>query len=96
MRAGEISSRDGDIQALRYLENLDEALRGDRRLQSAIRIYTHNAAAEVHNRFVELFQAEEYARAGEILEEGLADLPGNTMLSQDVEPLRKVRNQTAR
>ena len=96
MRAGEISSRDGDIQALRYLENLDEALRGDRRLQSAIRIYTHNAAAEVHNRFVELFRAGEYARAGELLEEGLADLPGNTMLIQDVELLRKVRNQTAR
>jgi tetratricopeptide (TPR) repeat protein len=96
MRAGEISSQKGDLAALRYLESLDDAILSDKRLRSAVSVYTHNAAAAVHNRFVELFRAENYTRAGEILEDGLSKLPGNKMLLEDIEILQKVRNQAVR
>ena len=91
MRAQEISSSGKDLAALRYLEGLDRTILADRRLKKALQVFSYNAAAEFHNRFVTLFREKEYDRAENLLKEALAQLPESPLLLKDYNTLQSIR-----
>jgi hypothetical protein len=77
--------RSGDWLAAAALADAGAAATGaDRSLVAAAANFRRNFAVDVHNRFVGLYNARRYAEAKTAIEEGLARLPGNAILTADL------------
>ncbi len=79
----------GDLEALRYLRNSPVSGSRDARLVRAMEVFTYNAAAFVHNQFVELYRAGRTAEAEQVVLSALEEIPGNSMLNNDLKIIRK-------
>ena len=91
-RAKEIALDQGDLAALEYFRDHELQKSTDQRIRQAFEIFTHNAAAFYHNRFVALFREKRYREAGNLIQEGLDELSGNPLLLRDQQILRQAQN----
>ena len=92
-RAKEISRDQGDLEALDYFRREGLQSSADPRLRQALEVFTHNAAAFYHNRFVSLFREKRYREAELLIQEGLEKLYGNPLLLKDQQILRQTQNR---
>ncbi len=88
-----VAENQGDLAALEYLKEQELHTSADPRIQQALDIFTHNAAAFYHNRFVSLFQEKRYSEAERIIQEGLQYLSGNALLQRDRQILNQAQKQ---
>ncbi len=88
-QAQTVEQEEGDLQALKYLRGSDAADSRDPRFKRALEVFTYNAAASAHNRFVELYQAGRKAEAEQLILHILEEIPGNSLLTNDLKIIRK-------
>jgi len=74
--------------ALEMAERVRVLAPGDPRLRELYTLAARNYAVDVHNRFAARYNARDTAGARAILEEGLRRLPGDPILTKDLEALR--------
>jgi len=75
--------------AIRYLEGAVAKYGTNRELDQAIRTYKGNIVADYHNRFAAEWNKKNYAEAERIINEGLAEFPGDRQLLADKQMLDK-------
>jgi len=75
--------------AIRYLENALYKYGPNRELEQALRTYKANLIADYHNRFAAEWNKKNYAEAERILNEGLAEFPGDKQLLSDKQTIAK-------
>ena len=90
--AKEIARDQGDVAALNYFREQGLQQSTDPRIYEALNIFTHNAAAFYHNRFVALFREKRYTEAETLIQEGLKQLSENNLLLRDQKILSQVRS----
>lgn len=90
-KALEISEISGWWDAWQYLKTLpneEKALRG---IIESSRLAHDNWSFEIHNQFAELFNAQDFDGAEQVLLDGLLLDPGNRFLSRDLSDLKKIQ-----
>ncbi|MEI6388709.1 MAG: hypothetical protein WCQ50_19005 [Spirochaetota bacterium] len=86
--ANRIGARGDWLAAAALAESGSALIGGGSRLSQAAANYYHNYAAGVHNRFAELYNAGKRTQARAVLQEGLAALPGDPLLTRDLSALQ--------
>jgi tetratricopeptide (TPR) repeat protein len=85
LKAGEIlAAEQGWQRALVFLEDAVQQYGGNSQLDNALRVFRSNRVTEIHNRFAELFNGRKYDDALRVVQDGLAELPGNRQLQSDL------------
>ncbi|MCL1957965.1 MAG: hypothetical protein FWF68_00025 [Spirochaetes bacterium] len=75
--------------AIRYLENAISKYGPNRELEQSLRTYKGNLVADYHNRFAAEWNKKNYVEAELILNEGLAEFPGDKQLLSDKQIVAK-------
>ncbi|MDR1837051.1 MAG: hypothetical protein LBQ89_05270 [Treponema sp.] len=78
--------------AIGYIENALSRFGADSELERSLRTYRSNLAADYHNRFAAEWNRRNYDEAERILNEGLAEFPGDSRLLSDRETVNRMRN----
>ena len=79
------------LAAINYIENAIACFGSNRELEQALRIYRTNRAADFHNRFAAAWNRRNFDEARRILDEGLAEFPGDRQLLSDRETTDRYR-----
>jgi len=79
------------LAAINYIENAIARFGSNRELDQALRTYRSNRAADFHNRFAAAWNRRNYDEARRILDEGLAEFPGDRQLLSDRETADRYR-----
>ena len=77
--------------AVVYLEDAISRLGSNRELEQALQTYRGNIATDYHNRFAASWNRRNFEEAERILNEGLAEFPGDRQLLLDQETVRRQR-----
>jgi hypothetical protein len=75
--------------AINYIENALNRFGANRELEQALGTYRSNLATEFHNRFASEWNKKNYDEAESILNEGLAEFPGDRQLLTDMETVKR-------
>jgi len=75
--------------AIQYIEASLSRLGANRELEQALNVYRGNLAADFHNRFATEWNKRNYTEAERILNEGLAEFPGDRQLLSDKQIIAK-------
>jgi hypothetical protein len=75
--------------AIQYLERAIGAFGANRDLEQTLRTYRSNLAADYHNRFASEWNKKNYSEAENILNEGLAEFPGDRQLLSDKDTISR-------
>jgi hypothetical protein len=77
--------RSGDwLAAAALAEEGARATQGEAALAGAVATFRRNYVVDVHNRFAVLYNARRYTEARRVVEEGLARMPGDSRLVEDL------------
>jgi tetratricopeptide (TPR) repeat protein len=76
-------------EAIQYIETALSRFGANRELEQALNIYLGNLAADYHNRFAAEWNKKNYSEAERILNEGLAEFPGNRQLLSDRQTINR-------
>jgi len=79
------------LAAINYIEGAIARFGSNRELEQALRTYRANRAVDFHNRFAAAWNRRSYDEARRILEEGLAEFPGDRQLLSDKETSDRFR-----
>ncbi|MCK5201135.1 MAG: hypothetical protein KAR21_22430 [Spirochaetales bacterium] len=90
-KALEISEITGWWDAWKYLKALPDEEKELRGIIKSSGLAHDNWSFEIHNQFADLFNAQDFDRAEQILLDGLLLDPGNRYLSRDLSDLKKIQ-----
>jgi hypothetical protein len=79
------------LAAINYIEGAIARYGTSRELEQALRTYRANRAADFHNRFAAAWNRRSIDEARRILDEGLAEFPGDRQLLSDMETVNRFR-----
>ena len=79
------------LAAINYIEGAIARFGTSRELEQALRTYRSNRAADFHNRFAAAWNRRSFDEARRILDEGLAEFPGDRQLLSDMETVNRNR-----
>ncbi|MDR1802464.1 MAG: hypothetical protein LBQ94_02555 [Treponema sp.] len=79
------------LAAINYIESTIARFGSNRELEQALRTYRSNRASDFHNRFAVAWNRRNYDEARRILDEGLAEFPGDRQLLSDMETVNRYR-----
>jgi tetratricopeptide (TPR) repeat protein len=79
------------LAAVSFIESAISRFGTNRELDQALRTYRTNVAADFHNRFAAAWNRRNYDEARRILDEGLAEFPGDRQLLSDKEIVDRYR-----
>lgn len=74
---------EGWLAGLDIIEEAEELVGKSRKLSEAAGVFRHNYAADIHNRFAQLYNSGSYEQAEKLLSNGLEQVPGNSILLKD-------------
>ncbi|MCL2129242.1 MAG: hypothetical protein FWH35_02695, partial [Treponema sp.] len=80
------------LGAVKYIENAIARFGTNSELEKALAAYRSNLSSDFHNQFAAAYNNGNYEEARLILEQGLAELPGDRRLISDMAALNKIRN----
>jgi tetratricopeptide (TPR) repeat protein len=89
-RAADIAKEEGNLEAAFYLKKALEILGEDRVLQNNYEYYLYNYTAEIHNKVIALVKEKKYTEAIALINEGLQNVPGSSLLKKDMEKVREM------
>jgi len=79
------------LAAINYIESAIDSYGSNRELEQALRTYRANRVSDFHNRFAAAWNRRNYDEARRILDEGLAEFPGDRQLLSDMETVNRYR-----
>jgi hypothetical protein len=79
------------LAAINYIEGAIARFGSNRELEQALRTYRANRVADFHNRFAAAWNRRSFDEARRILDEGLAEFPGDRQLLSDKETADRYR-----
>ena len=77
------------LAAINFIEKAIASFGTNRELEQALRTYRANRAVDFHNRFAAAWNRRNYDEARRILDEGLAEFPGDRQLQSDRETVNR-------
>jgi hypothetical protein len=91
LKAGDLLAAErGWRDAMLYLEDAISQYGRNAQLGNALRVFRSNRTAEIHNQFAALFNGRRYYDSRRLIQDGLAELPGNRQLQSDLSRVEEV------
>lgn len=87
--AQQTAATKGYLSAVKVLDQGIKLTGGNAELERGRGIYLNNYIAAIHNHFATLFNNREYGQATKVIQEGLAVVPGSSVLNQDLQLIRR-------